>query len=88
MTAKRELLKILGIMLIIPVILLGWMIVRYGTMTTADLVDGKVGKGIDFDGNDDVVSLGDLSLTTTQTLRQWVASKIGRGRDNVDTGTV
>ena len=28
MTAKRELLKVLAIMVIIPVILLGWMIVR------------------------------------------------------------
>ncbi|MCK4830917.1 DUF2341 domain-containing protein, partial [bacterium] len=32
-----------------------------GSMTTADLVDGKVGKAIDFDGSSDYLNLGDLS---------------------------
>jgi len=34
-----------------------------GSMTTGDLVDGKVGKAIDFDGSDDYINMGsDLSL--------------------------
>ena len=30
-----------------------------GSMTTADLVAGKVGKGIDFDGSDDYITVPD-----------------------------
>ena len=33
-----------------------------GTMLTEDLVDGKVGKGIDFDGGDDYIDIGDVSI--------------------------
>ncbi len=33
-----------------------------GSMTSADLVDGKVGKGIDFDGTDDYIDVGDVSI--------------------------
>jgi len=32
-----------------------------GSMTTADLVDGKIGKGIDFDGGDDYLSCSNIS---------------------------
>ena len=33
-----------------------------GTMLTEDLVDGKIGKGIDFEGTDDCVDIGDISM--------------------------
>lgn len=33
-----------------------------GTMLTADLVDGKIGKAIDFDGTDDHIDIGDVSM--------------------------
>lgn len=40
-----------------------------GTMTSADLVDGKIGKAIDFDGTDDYIDVGtDSTLNTTSAL--------------------
>lgn len=33
-----------------------------GAMTSADLVDGKIGKGIDFEGTDDYINIGDISM--------------------------
>lgn len=43
-----------------------------GSMTSADLVDGKVGKAIDFDGSDDYLATASaddvLNITTTLTL--------------------
>ena len=41
-----------------------------GSMTTGDLVDGKIGKAMDFDGDDDEINLGthaDLDLTSAFT---------------------
>lgn len=32
-----------------------------GTMTTADLIDGLIGKAIQFDGNDDYIDIGDMT---------------------------
>jgi hypothetical protein len=36
-----------------------------GTMLTEDLVDGKIGKAIDFDGNDDYIDLGTTIFANT-----------------------
>ena len=33
-----------------------------GTMLTEDLVDGKIGKGIDLEGTDDCIDIGDISM--------------------------
>ena len=35
-----------------------------GSMTTADLVDGKIGKGIEFDGSDDYLNIPDTDAFT------------------------
>jgi len=55
-----------------------------GSMTSADLIDGKIGKAIDFDGGDDEINCGvdaSLDLTTNFTLEasiktdhDWVPS--------------
>ncbi|MCB9802549.1 LamG domain-containing protein [Candidatus Nomurabacteria bacterium] len=46
----------------------------YGSMLSGDLVDAKIGKGIDFDGSDDGISLGTFNnLTSAQgTISFWV----------------
>lgn len=47
----------------------------YGTMTTSDLVTGKVGSGIDLDGSDDYLMISDnagLSGITNLTVQSWV----------------
>ena len=33
-----------------------------GTMTSTDLVDGKIGKAIDFDGDNDFIDVGDVTI--------------------------
>lgn len=46
-----------------------------GTMTSGDLVAGKVGKGLDFDGTNDYINHGDsasLDITGALTLSAWV----------------
>ena len=35
-----------------------------GSMTSGDLVDGKIGKALDFDGSNDCFSIGDLNFNT------------------------
>jgi len=42
-----------------------------GSMTTADLVDGLIGKGIEFDGTDDCVDIGDTDLLDGVTGATW-----------------
>ena len=39
-----------------------------GSMTSGDLVDGKIGKALDFDGGDDYIGTTDLVLTTAATI--------------------
>jgi len=39
----------------------------YGTMTTADLVDGKIGKAIDFDGVNDYLAFSTISISGAWT---------------------
>jgi len=50
-----------------------------GTMTTADLVSGQIGNGIDLDGSDDFITVADaasLQITdNTITLSAWVDSE-------------
>ena len=47
----------------------------YGSMTSGDLVDGKVGKALDFDGSDDYVDVGtgtNLNLSNNYTISLWI----------------
>jgi hypothetical protein len=70
-----------------------------GTMTSDDLVDGPIGKGIEFDGTDDYVFTAEandvLNITDTLTLEACVLpashSAIDRGiinRQHIPTGSV
>lgn len=46
-----------------------------GTMTSGDLVDGQIGKGIEFDGVDDDLQLSDNTIwdgATTLTISSWI----------------
>ena len=46
-----------------------------GTMLTADLVDSKIGKGIDFDGGDDTLrgsTVGGKAITGAFTVEAWI----------------
>ena len=43
-----------------------------GTMLTADLVDGKVGKAIDFDGADDAINVGTFGAVSNFTIEAIV----------------
>ena len=59
-----------------------------GTMTTADLVDSNIGKGIDFDGTDDYIDVPDSTaldaVTTPSTLEvviQGAADWVPSGQD-------
>jgi len=45
-----------------------------GSMTPIDSVDGKTGKALDFDGSDDVITLG--SITNTQWTAEVIAKPI------------
>jgi len=69
----------------------------YGTMTSGDLVDGSIGKGLDFDGNDDHIQISgallDPALCTISLLSKGTVSDkiyIGRGDggESVATNTV
>jgi hypothetical protein len=56
-----------------------------GSMTAADLVDGQLGKGIDFDGSDDALDVGSFDVTGSGSdggicLEAWVYSRSGKGR--------
>ena len=59
-----------------------------GTMTSGDLVDAKAGKGLDFDGGDDVVDLGIFNVSSI-TLEAIVKTSYSAdtqmvcGKDNV-----
>ena len=50
-----------------------------GSMTSSDLVDAQVGKGLDFDGSDDDVEVPDPStdLGSAFTVEYWVKMKSG-----------
>jgi len=50
-----------------------------GAMTSADLVDGKVGKAINFDGIDDKATVPDAktSFTGSLTLEAWIYMDVG-----------
>jgi hypothetical protein len=56
-----------------------------GSMITADLVDGKVGKGVDFDGTNDWIEMANstsLDITGNQlTLSAWVKMSAGQTDD-------
>jgi hypothetical protein len=56
-----------------------------GSMTTADLVSGKIGEGIDFDGSNDWIespNSGSLDITGNQiTLSAWVKSTADQNDD-------
>jgi hypothetical protein len=60
-----------------------------GSMTTADLVDGKIGKGIDFDGTNDWIEMPNstsLDITGNQiTLSAWVKMNASQ---TVDAGII
>ena len=43
-----------------------------GTMTSGDLIDGILGKCIDFDGSDDQIQLGTDAYPTSGTLQFWL----------------
>ena len=43
-----------------------------GSMTSADLVDGEVGKAIDFDGVDDRIDIGDIDISNQITLEALI----------------
>jgi len=43
-----------------------------GSMTSDDLVDGKVGKALDFDGSDDYVDIAGIDFTSVFTIEAWV----------------
>ena len=47
-----------------------------GTMTSSDLVDGKIGKGIDLDGGDDYINKGSLTFNSRENFTLEVISKI------------
>ena len=50
-----------------------------GSMTSGDLVDGKIGKALDFDGSDDLINCGsDTSLDVTGS---YALEAIAEGRD-------
>ncbi|MGE4519554.1 MAG: LamG-like jellyroll fold domain-containing protein [Desulfobacteraceae bacterium] len=46
----------------------------HGSMTSADLVDGPIGKAIDFDGSDDYIDLGELPEKT-----KWLWRSVVKG---------
>lgn len=46
----------------------------HGAMTTADLVDGKIGDAIDFDGSNDYFSLTSKNFNTTGEIEQMTVS--------------
>ena len=57
-----------------------------GTMTTADLVDGKIGKAIDFDGSDDLLTVSadpsiDMYEKTALTVCAIIDGKSGSSGD-------
>ena len=59
-----------------------------GTMTTADLVDGRIGKAIDFDGTDDEISLGTnaaLDLTSAFTYEAIFKTSTGANAQDIIT---
>ncbi len=45
-----------------------------GTMTSGDLIDAQIGKGIDFDGDDDVVRLGSIDSSHALSLNGSAAT--------------
>ena len=51
-----------------------------GSMTSTDLVDGKISKALDFDGSDDVITLG--TITTTA----WTAEIISKPINYTQSG--
>ena len=51
-----------------------------GSMTSADLVDGKIGKAIDFDGSDDYIAvagtvIAGLSECTIELIAKWLGTQ-------------
>ncbi|MBN1128802.1 MAG: DUF2341 domain-containing protein [Chitinispirillaceae bacterium] len=44
----------------------------YGSMSTADVVDGVVGKGLDLDGSNDYLNAGKVVLTGSYSVGLWV----------------
>ncbi len=55
-----------------------------GTMLTADLVDGHIGKAIDFDAVDDHVNVGTWTDLNGATAATWEATAIGPALTAVD----
>ncbi|NTW32294.1 MAG: DUF2341 domain-containing protein, partial [Bacteroidetes bacterium] len=48
-----------------------------GSMTSGDIVDAKIGKGLDFDGSDDYIDCGNLVTNYTQfTFSVWIKLNI------------
>ncbi|MBN2036149.1 MAG: DUF2341 domain-containing protein [Chitinispirillaceae bacterium] len=50
----------------------GYNATPYGSMTAADAVDAVVGKGLDFDGNNDYLNAGKVVLTGSYSVGLWV----------------
>ncbi len=66
-----------------------------GTMTSTDLVDGKIGKAIDFDGSDDYINCGtdssldnitNITVETNFKAASWGESNFGRMIVKANTG--
>lgn len=66
-----------------------------GTMTSADLIDGKIGKAIDFDGSDDYINCGSnsslddinkMTIETTFKAGGWGEGSSGRVISKSDVG--
>lgn len=68
-----------------------------GTMTSIDLVDGKIGKAIDFDGSDDYINCGtdssldditNLTFEATFKADTWGATGYGRVASKSNTSNI
>jgi hypothetical protein len=57
-----------------------------GSMTTGDLVDGKIGKAIDFDGGDDQFDITTITIGTNTTF-SWVAQLNVGGAQQILSGS-
>jgi hypothetical protein len=55
-----------------------------GSMTTGDLVDGQIGKAIDFDGSNDEFTRADNALLNVDAAKDWTCEAV----INKDEGTV
>lgn len=53
-----------------------------GTMTSADLVDGKIGKAIDFDGTDDLIEFV-VSNPDDYSIEMWIDADVVSGDEGI-----